>query len=319
MPTSARNLELATLRCDQNGRVLTVRVDAPPFNYMTAAMQDDFARLVAAVETDAGVGAVVVTGGMPDRYITHFDIGDLSAGAEAAPAVPRPVASVLVRTVKAISGVAGEPGRRLLERTPARSLARMARFHETVEAILRSPAVWIAAVDGPCGGGGLELSVFFDVRLAAPSAHFLLPEVSIGLATTYGGHRLAQLVGPSRALEMMLEARAYTAEEAKALGVVNHVVDSEELIAHAQAVAARYARRPRAVVAAQKRIFNDTVPLRESLMREAIAQAVGIPSRTTRAALRHWLLQQRPSGDSTFLTDPTPWSEGTAVEMNRDR
>lgn len=319
----AVDLELSTLRCVQDGRVLTARVEAPPFNYMTGAMQQDFARLAAAVEHDDGVGAVVVTGGVDGRYITHFDIADILAGSDEAPALPRPVASALVRGVKAVSALAGERGRRLLEAGPAASLVLMARFHETVEAIMRSPAVWIAAVNGPCGGGGLELSVFFDLRLAATSARFVLPELSIGLATTFGGQRLAALVGPSRALEMMLEARAYTADEVHGWGLVNHVVDDDALLEHALALAARYARRPRGTVAAQKAIFNDpdAVGLRESLTREAIAQTVGVPSRTTRAALREWLRRQDPSGDSTFLTDPEPWRTGTAVEMNpgRDR
>ncbi|WP_158550773.1 enoyl-CoA hydratase/isomerase family protein [Geodermatophilus sp. TF02-6] len=293
-------------------------VEAPPFNYMTAAMQDDFVRLVAAVETDGSVGAVIVTGGVPGRYITHFAIADLLHSAETlSAALPRPVASMTVRTVKAISAAGGAPARRLLERSPVSSLALLARFQAACKAILSSPAVWIAAVDGPCGGGGLELSTFFDMRLATPDARFLLPELTIGLTTTFGGQRLATLIGPSRALELMLEARAITAADAQALGLVNHVVDGD-VVARAQALAARYARRPRATVAAQKAIVNDGVPLSESLTREAIFQTVGLSSPTTRGALTRWLQEQDPSGDSTFLTDPEPWRTGTALDMNAE-
>ena len=310
------DLDLATLLCEQNGRVLTVRVVAPPFNYMTTAMQDDFVRLVAAVEVDDSVGAVILTGGVPGRYITHFSIADLLRSAETLPeSLPRPVVSMMVRTVKAISVRGGEQARRLLDRTPVSSLALLSRFHVACEGILSSPAVWIAAVDGPCGGGGLELSTFFDVRLAARDAHFMLPELTIGLTTTFGGQRLATLIGPSRALELMLEARAITAADAAAVGLVNHVVDGD-VLAHAQALAARYARRPRPTVAAQKAIFNDAVSLSESLTREAILQTVGLSSSTTRAALTSWLRRQGPSGDSTFLTDPEPWRNGTALDMN---
>ena len=70
------------------------------------------------------------------------------------------------------------------------------------------------------------------------------------------------------------------------------------------------------MVAAQKAIFHDDVPLAESLTREAVDQMVGLSSRVTRAALSSWLKRQDPSGDSTFLTDPAPWRDGTALDMN---
>jgi enoyl-CoA hydratase/carnithine racemase len=147
--------------------------------------------------------------------------------------------------------------------------------------------VWIAAIDGPCGGGGLELSGFFDLRLATPDARVMLPELSVGLTTTFGGQRLATLIGPTRALALMLDADALTAAQAHALGWVDHVVVD--------------------------------VPPAESLTREAVAQVVGLSSPTTRAALACWLDRQDPSGDSTFLTDPQPWRDGTALDMNPTR
>ena len=315
----ARTAELGfrTLRCEQDGRVLTVRVDAPPFNYMTAAMQEDLVRLVAAVETDSSVGAVIVTGGVPGRYITHFDIADLLHSAGTGPPLPRPAASLAVRAIKVVSTLGGEPARRLLQRTPAASLTLLERFQSACEAILRSPAVWIAAIDGPCGGGGIELSGYFDLRIAAQDAHFMLPELSIGLSTTFGAHRLATLIGPARALRLMLDARALTAAEAEAVGWVTSVADGD-VLADAQALAALYARRPRAVVGAQKALFNTTVPLSESLIRETIDQTVGLPSSSTRAALTRWLQLQDPSGDSTFLTDPEPFRDGTALDLNAE-
>ena len=311
----AATLDLTTLRCEQDGRVLTVRVVAPPFNYMTAAMQEDVVRLVASVAKDESVGAVVLTGGLPGRYITHFDVADILRTAEAAPSLPAPLASMLVRGVETVSTLGGDPARWIMERTPLASLLLLTRFQAALAAIPRSPAVWIAAIDGPCGGGGLEVSTFLDLRLASSAAHFELPELSIGLTTTFGGQRLATLIGVSRALELMLEARAITATEAADLGLVDHVVDSD-VVGRAQALAARYARRPRSVVAAQKPIFNDRVPLAESLTREAIAQAVGLGTSTTRAALTRWIQLQDPSGDSTFLTDPEPFSDGTALDLN---
>ena len=69
-------------------------------------------------------------------------------------------------------------------------------------------------------------------------------------------------------------------------------------------------------IAAQKALLNDTVPMSESLTREAIDQTVGLPSASTRAALTLWLKMQNPAGDSTFLTDPEPFQAGTALDLN---
>ena len=81
-------------------------------------------------------------------------------------------------------------------------------------------------------------------------------------------------------------------------------------------MAARYALRLRAVVGAQKAIFNDDLSLPESLTQEAIAQAVGLGTPATRAARARWIQLQDPSGDSTFLTDPEPFYDGTALDLN---
>jgi enoyl-CoA hydratase/carnithine racemase len=70
------------LRIEQDGRILTVRVDAPPFNFMTAQMQCNLDALTRAVDADATLGAVVVTGGVPGRYITHFDVAEILAAAQ---------------------------------------------------------------------------------------------------------------------------------------------------------------------------------------------------------------------------------------------
>src|SRR5687768_2315561 len=144
----AVRLDLETIRLEQVGRVLTATVDAPPFNYMNSAMQKDFVRLVRAVATDASVGAVVVTGAPTGRYITHFDIGDLHATAEDSPLLPRPVAAALLGVARAVTGRAGE---RFLARSPIGGILAITQFHRMVLEILRSPAIWVAAVNGPCG------------------------------------------------------------------------------------------------------------------------------------------------------------------------
>ncbi|EXG82398.1 enoyl-CoA hydratase/isomerase family protein [Cryptosporangium arvum] len=306
------DLPLTTLRLSQDGPVLTVRIDAPPHDYMTAAMQQDFLDLVRAVDADGTVRAVVVTGAGPGRYLAHYDIGDLLVAAEAAPLLPRPAARLLLGAVRAVTAAGGE---RLIDRSRLSGILAITRFHELVTRLLRSRVIWIAAIDGPCGGGGLEMSVCFDIRVAADTASFLLPELSIGLTTTVGAQRLVHLMGPARALRMMLEARAWSAAEAQDAGLVERVLPAGDVVVEAQAMAARYARRSPTAVAAQKRIINTAydVGLRAGLTEEGVAQMTNVPTARTRASLRTWLSMQSADGASVFRTDPEPWADGTAV------
>lgn len=163
------------------------------------------------------------------------------------------------------------------------------------------------------------MSVCFDVRLAAAdeSVGFILPELLIGLTTTFGGQRLAQLIGPARALEMMLEGRMYSAQEAHQMGLVNRLVAPDDLIDEAKALGARYARRNRNTIAAQKKVFNENVVLNpaESLHHESASNVSTILSGPAPQALQKWLDMQR-NGESVFLTDLAPWIQGETVQLN---
>jgi enoyl-CoA hydratase len=98
----------------------------------------------------------------------------------------------------------------------------------------------IAAVNGFALGGGLELAMAAHFRIASDNAKMGLPEVSLGVIPGYGGtQRLPQLVGKGRAMEMIMTAGMVTAEEAKAYGLVNHVVPQAELIDFCKGIAAK--------------------------------------------------------------------------------
>ncbi len=95
----------------------------------------------------------------------------------------------------------------------------------------------IAAVNGFALGGGCELAMSCHFRVAAANAKFGQPEVNLGLIPGYGGtQRLTQLVGKGKAMELMMTGDMIGADEAKALGLVNHVVPQEELLAKAKEV-----------------------------------------------------------------------------------
>lgn len=114
----------------------------------------------------------------------------------------------------------------------------------------------IAAVNGFALGGGLELAMACHFRVASDTAKMGLPEVSLGLIPGYGGtQRLPQLVGKGKAFEMIMTAGMITAEDAKQIGLVNHVVSLEELLPFCEKLGERIMRNsPLAISAAIKAV-----------------------------------------------------------------
>ena len=107
--------------------------------------------------------------------------------------------------------------------------ASIARYYaetgDVYERIAALPMPTIAAIHGWCLGGGLELALAVDFRIADETATFGLPEVALGIIPSSGGtHRLVRMVGPARAKELMLLDRRFDAEEARAHGLVTEVV-----------------------------------------------------------------------------------------------
>jgi enoyl-CoA hydratase/carnithine racemase len=114
------------------------------------------------------------------------------------------------------------------ESDSARSSADAGR--RMVEAIEGMKAVTIAAVHGHCIGGGCVLVTACDLRVAAESARFSIPEVDLGIPLAWGGiPRLVREVGPAVTRDLVLSCRPFSPDEAKALGLVNRVVPDDEL------------------------------------------------------------------------------------------
>lgn len=115
----------------------------------------------------------------------------------------------------------------------------------------------IAAVNGFALGGGLELAMASHIRVASTNARMGLPEVSLGVIPGYGGtQRLAQLVGKGKANEMVFTAGMIKAEDALQWGLVNHVVELEELISKAEEIAGKIANNSSTAIASAIRSIN---------------------------------------------------------------
>lgn len=115
----------------------------------------------------------------------------------------------------------------------------------------------IAAINGYCLGGGLEVAIACDIRIAAENAKFSQPEVSLGIMTGTGGsQRLQKLIGEGKAKEMLLVGDMIDAQEAYKIGLVNTVVPVDELMNNVYAMAEKIARNAPIAVATMKKAMN---------------------------------------------------------------
>lgn len=133
-----------------------------------------------------------------------------------------------------------------------------AAFHAALNTVASIPRFVIAAVGGFALGGGCELALACDYRVASDRAVFGQPEILLGIVPGGGGtQRLPRLIGPSRAKEMCLTGRQVDADEALRIGLADEVVAGEEMMARALSLAAEVAAGPHVAQAVCKRVIDD--------------------------------------------------------------
>ena len=119
-------------------------------------------------------------------------------------------------------------------------------------------AMTIAAIHGHCVGGGVVLAAACDLRVAASSARFSIPEVDLGIPLAWGGiPRLVRELGPAVTKELVLTCRPFDADEARSLRFVTSVVEEDELDTAVEGLAARLAAQPAYSLELTKRHVNE--------------------------------------------------------------
>lgn len=310
------------LKAERDGRVMTVRFENPPHNFMNRDTVAELDELTRSLQGDRTVGAVVITGGIEGRYITHYDVAEILAGSEAVGVqVTSGAAGATLQAVRGLSRVPG--GRTAVERTPASGLLELHGVHDVLNRIGRLDKVFIAAINGPALGGGCELSLACDLRyIAEDGGPIGLPEMTLGFHPGAGGtQRLSHLVGPGRALEMILEARPAGPAEALEIGLVTRVVPSDTLVAEAQAAAERLARRAPISVAGAKRAVREgsARPLPEGLAVER-KWFLACGSRPASHRAMRAYVDGIEDGAAPWVDEAAlaPWREGTVVDLTSD-
>ncbi|MFJ2084175.1 enoyl-CoA hydratase/isomerase family protein [Micromonospora chokoriensis] len=209
----------AELTVEVTGPVATVVIHNPARrNAMTAAMWRQLPELLDRLEPDPDVRALVLTGS-GDAFCAGADLGDLAELLDAGDA------SIAVDAEE-----------------------RLARFTKPT----------VAAIRGACVGGGAQLAVACDLRIAAEDARFGVPPARLGLvypaSTT---RRLARLVGPSAAKHLLFTAELIDAERALRVGLVDEVVPADRLAGRVDELTSTIAQRSPVSVAAAKEIIDD--------------------------------------------------------------
>lgn len=181
------------VREDQD-RVAVLRVNRPDkMNALNQQVRDEMLAHLEAIESDDGVGAVVITGTGEKAFIAGADIGEFD-------------------------------GRSPFDQREAMASPRV------FDVMASFPKPVLAMINGFCLGGGCELAMSCDVRIASEGARFGQPEIKLGLIPGGGGtQRLPRLVGMGHAMRLTLTGDMIGAEEAQRIGLVEIVVPADEL------------------------------------------------------------------------------------------
>ena len=194
---------MTNILLEKKGLIAVATINRPKaLNALNSEVLTDLDELVSAVKADADIRALVITGSGEKAFVAGADIGEMS-------------------TLTKEGGEAfGKHG------------------NDVFRAIETLPIPTIAAVNGFALGGGCELSMACDIRICADTAVFGQPETGLGITPGFGGtQRLARLVSPGMAKQLIYTAKNIKADEAYRIGLVNAVYAPEELIPGAIAMA----------------------------------------------------------------------------------
>jgi enoyl-CoA hydratase len=191
---------------ERAGGVAVIRMDRPPMNALNLQMQRELRVAAQGTAADESIGAVIVYGG-PKVFAAGADVKEMVG---------------MSHTDMAYASQS---------------------LHEAFNSIAFIPQPTIAAITGYALGGGCEVALCCDLRIAAEDATLGLPEVTLGIIPGAGGtQRLPRLIGASRAKDLILTGRFVRAAEAADIGLVNRVVPADSVLDVAQGYAERLAR-----------------------------------------------------------------------------
>jgi len=201
---------MAVVRLEKQGQVGHIVLDRPPANSYDRAFLDDLSQAIDDARFDAEVRAIVVRSASERFFSAGADVKWFAAS------------------------------------DPEQQFAFVIHANEVMSKFERTPKIVIAAIEGHCLGGGLELALCCDSRVAAEGTYNIgLPEVTLGLLPGTGGtQRLPRLIGRQRAMDIMLLGAPVQPATAKEIGIVDDLAPAGKVVAKAQEWAEVYASGP---------------------------------------------------------------------------
>ena len=261
---------MQTISYEQVGAVGWLRLTRPDrLNAMTIEMWEELAKLGESLGDDASLRCLVVMG-EGRAFSSGIDVEHLLSGA----------GGLFTDAGKgsAASQVGGPSSGRVIE---DKLVSRIGDLQEAYTWLADAPYPTIAAIRGFALGGGLQLALACDLRIATHGTKLALPEHKYGLLPDLGGtYWLPRIVGPAKAKELIFTAETIDAEAALRIGLVNRLVDEADLESAVTALAERIAGQPPIAVRGAKRCVDQAYhqSLGEGLREAAVGQAECIRS-----------------------------------------
>ena len=252
------------VRVEIDEAIATIRLDRPPMNALNAQVQAEIAAAAGQVSDDPQVRAVIIYGG-EKVFAAGADIKEMA------------------------------------EASYADMAADSRRLQDSFTAVARIGKPVVAAITGYALGGGLELALCADFRVAGESAKVGQPEILLGIIPGAGGtQRLPRLVGPARAKDIVFSGRFVGAPEALAIGLVDAVVPDAEVYQAARDLVGRYASGPAVALRAAKQAIDAglEVDLTTGLEIERLHFAGLFATEDQRAGMRSFI--ENGPGKATF-------------------
>jgi len=216
--------EWQNIRTEVEDRIALLTIDHPPVNSFNTEVVTELDEAVDELLVDDEVKAIVITGGGTNAFVAGADIPEI---------------------------------RELLENPEdgyAEARAFIERGQDVNLKIERADKPVIAAINGFCLGGGLELAMSCHMRICSDRARLGQPEINLGIIPGWGGtQRLPRIVGKGKALEMILTGDMITAQEAYRIGLVNKVVPAGGILKEARGLARKIVSKSKVPVAATLR------------------------------------------------------------------
>lgn len=191
-------------------------------NAMNSKVLEELSHAVEKVSADSSVKALVITGAGDKAFVAGADIAEMK------------------------------------DMVPPEALEFARKGHALMDAIENMEKPVIAAVNGFALGGGCELALACDMRIASKRARFGQPEIKLGITLGWGGtRRLTALIGPAKAKELIFTGAIIDADEALRIGLVNRVVEPEKLMDEALSLAGELAEKSPLTLKLAKRLVNE--------------------------------------------------------------